>query len=114
MGILRAEQILGNEVFLFEYDKSWLDSGVQSVLDPDLMLYSGPQYATEEKINFGIFLDSSPDRWGRLLMRRREAIMAKLENRSQRSLLPSDYLLGVYDAHRIGHFALKKILMVLL
>ncbi len=108
MGVLRAEQVRGNEVFSFEYDKSWLDSGVRSVLDPDLMLYSGPQYATEEKINFGIFLDSSPDRWGRVLMRRREAVMAKLENRPQKNLLPSDYLLGVYDEHRMGALRFKE------
>lgn len=108
MGVLRAEQVRENEVFSFEYDKSWLDSGVRSVLDPDLMLYSGPQYATEEKINFGIFLDSSPDRWGRVLMRRREAVMAKLENRPQKNLLPSDYLLGVYDEHRMGALRFKE------
>ncbi|MDC7218141.1 MAG: HipA domain-containing protein [Spirochaetales bacterium] len=108
MGVLRAEQVRGNEVFSFEYDKSWLDSGVRSVLDPDLMLYSGPQYATEEKINFGIFLDSSPDRWGRVLMRRREAVMAKLENRPLKNLLPSDYLLGVYDEHRMGALRFKE------
>ena len=29
--------------------------------------------------NFGIFLDSSPDRWGQTLMKRREALLAKDE-----------------------------------
>ncbi len=69
MGILLADRVRGNEVFSFEYDKSWLSSGERYLLDPDLMHYSGPQYTTEEKVNFGIFLDSSPDRWGRVLMR---------------------------------------------
>ena len=108
MGVLRAEQVRGNEVFSFEYDKSWLDSAERHLLDPDLMHYSGPQYTTEEKENFGIFLDSSPDRWGRVLMLRREAVMARMEKRPQRNLMPSDYLLGVYDEHRMGALRFKE------
>lgn len=108
MGVLRAEQIRGNEVFSFEYDKSWLNSGERSLIDPDLMFYSGPQYTTKEKTNFGIFLDSSPDRWGRVLMRRREAVMARMEDRPQRNLMSSDYLLGVYDEHRMGALRFKE------
>lgn len=108
MGVLRAEQVRGNEVFSFEYDKSWLDSAERHLLDPDLIHYSGPQYTTEEKENFGIFLDSSPDRWGRVLMLRREAVMARMEKRPQRNLMPSDYLLGVYDEHRMGALRFKE------
>lgn len=108
MGVLRAEQTRGNEFFSFEYDKSWLDSGKRYLLDPDLMHYSGPQYTTEEKESFGIFLDSSPDRWGRVLMRRREAVMARMEKRPQRNLMPSDYLLGVFDEHRMGALRFKE------
>lgn len=108
MGILLADQVRGNEVFSFEYDKSWLNSGERYLLDPDLMHYSGPQYTTEEKVNFGIFLDSSPDRWGRVLMRRREALMARMSNRPQKNLMPSDFLLGVYDQHRMGALRFKE------
>ena len=108
MGILKAEKVRGNEVFSFEYNKVWLESNERHELDPDLMLYSGPQYATKEKINFGIFLDSSPDRWGRELMRRREAVMSRIEERPQKSLMPSDYLLGVYDEHRMGAIRFKE------
>lgn len=63
MGVLRADQVRGEEVFSFEYDEQWLQSGYAQVLDPDLRLFTGPQYITDEKPNFGIFLDSSPDRW---------------------------------------------------
>ena len=35
-------------------------------------------------------------------MRRREAQMAREEKRKERPLLESDYLLGVYDGHRMG------------
>lgn len=108
MGILLADRVRGNEVFSFEYDKSWLNSGERYLLDPDLMHYSGPQYTTEEKVNFGIFLDSSPDRWGRVLMRRREALMARMNNRPQKNLMPSDFLLGVYDEHRMGALRFKE------
>lgn len=108
MGILRAEQVRGNEVFSFEYNKEWLKLNESLVLDPDLNWYSGPQYLPENKINFGLFLDSSPDRWGRVLMRRREAVLAKMENRVQKTLLPSDYLLGVYDEYRMGALRFKE------
>ena len=35
-------------------------------------------------------------------MKRREAQLAREEKREERKLLESDYLLGVYDEHRIG------------
>ena len=76
MGKLYSELLRGKEVFSFEYQKQWLASGFAQSLDPDLQLYSGPQYLSDEKPNFGLFLDSSPDRWGQLLMRRREAALA--------------------------------------
>ena len=108
LGTLRAERVRGSEVFSFEYDKAWLEAGNSHLLDPDLAFYSGPQYTSEEKINFGLFLDSSPDRWGRVLMQRREAAMARVEERPQRTLMSSDYLLGVYDAHRMGALRFKE------
>ena len=54
-----------------------------------------------------MFLDSSPDRWGRMLMRRREAINARLENRPSRTLTEADYLLGIYDGNRMGALRFK-------
>ena len=108
MGFLSAIQIRGKEIFSFEYDKEWLRLNPDKYnLDPDLKLYSGPQYLNDTKSNFGIFMDSSPDRWGRLLMRRREAAMAKLEDRKEQLLFETDYLLGVYDQHRMGAIRFK-------
>jgi serine/threonine-protein kinase HipA len=72
-----------------------------------LQLFSGSQYAKDEKQNFGVFLDSSPDRWGRILMKRREAAMARSEKRTDRTLRESDYLLGVFDGHRMGGIRFK-------
>lgn len=107
MGILRTEQVRGKEIFSFEYEKNWLSFHQAILLDPDLSWYSGPQFLPDDKINFGLFLDSSPDRWGRVLMRRREALLARMENRQQKTLFPSDYLLGVYDEHRMGALRFK-------
>jgi serine/threonine-protein kinase HipA len=108
MGFLSATQIRGKEIFSFEYDKIWLETNQnQYVLDPDLSLYNGQQYLNDSKSNFGIFMDSSPDRWGRLLMRRREAAMARLEGRKEQLLFETDYLLGVYDQHRMGAIRFK-------
>lgn len=102
MGTLRVEQTRGKEVFSFTYDEAWLTAEHGHALDPDLQLYAGPQYLPEEKANFGLFLDSSPDRWGRMLMDRREALIAHREARSPRPLFESDYLLGVQDESRMG------------
>lgn len=102
MGTLFAALSRGKEVFSFEYDPTWLKSPYAQSLDPDLGLFSGPQYARDGHDNFGLFLDSSPDRWGRVLMQRREAQQAQAEERDIRTLMESDYLLGVYDGHRMG------------
>lgn len=108
LGELTATPARGKEVFAFAYDAAWLDAPPARRLDPDLDLYSGPQYlGGERKSNFGLFLDSAPDRWGRLLMRRREAALARAEGRPERALLESDYLLGVHDAQRLGGLRFK-------
>lgn len=102
LGHLTATPVRGKEVFAFEYDKSWLASAPRQQLDPSMALYGGPQYPAKNRENFGVFLDSCPDRWGRVLMRRREAQLAHVERRAERRLLESDYLLGVHDGHRMG------------
>lgn len=107
MGFLSATPAKGKEVFSFEYTKEWLQSGFTYTLDPDLQLYSGRYFPKDEKPNFGAFLDSCPDRWGRVLMDRREAAWARKEKRSIKNLLESDYLLGVFDGHRMGGLRFK-------
>lgn len=109
VGELHAVSSRGREVFSFEYDPAWLHSGTALSLDPDLGLYAGPQYAAGERTNFGAFLDSSPDRWGRVLLDRREALLAREEGRRARPLLELDYLLGVYDGHRMGALRLRRV-----
>lgn len=107
MGVLHCEVLRGKEVFSFESTPDWLTYKQFRALDPNLAQFSGKQYLPTDKSNFGMFLDSSPDRWGRMLMRRREAINARLENRSSRTLTEADYLLGVYDGNRMGALRFK-------
>lgn len=107
MGVLSINITRGKEIFSFEYNDEWLQSGIAQDLDPDMGLYSGPQYIRDEKSNFGLFLDSSPDRWGRLLMKRKEAVFARKEGREINTLYESDYLLGVFDGHRMGALRFK-------
>ncbi|WP_434661861.1 hypothetical protein P5W99_03585 [Paraburkholderia sp. A3BS-1L] len=47
-------------------------------------------------------MDSAPDRWGRVLMERREAAAAAREGRKMRTFHELDFLLGVYDHTRMG------------
>jgi serine/threonine-protein kinase HipA len=107
MGWLTATQLRGKEIFSFEYDSQWLAQQQHIILDPDLKHFTGRQFLSNDNLNFGLFLDSSPDRWGRLLMRRREAALARVENRKIVTLFESDYLLGVYDEHRMGGVRFK-------
>ena len=111
MGRLDAINSINKEVFSFEYDNEWLSQmkGI-SAFDPDLQFFKGRQSAPADKVNFGLFSDSCPDRFGRKLMNRREAIVAKKEGRKPRSLTESDYLLGIYDNARMGalRFSLEE------
>ena len=108
VGKLYVSHIRGKEQFAFEYDNSWLASdSANYFLDPDLLLYNGRQYAPMDKSLFGVFADSCPDRWGRLLMKRREAVNARREDRKPKALGENDYLLGVYDKARLGALRFK-------
>ena len=105
MGVLSAQNVRNKEVFAFEFDSEWLRRHPEYRLDPDLQNYTGPQYSV--KANFGLFMDSAPDRWGRKLMMRREAIRARKAAEKPQTLLESDYLLGVYDETRMGALRFK-------
>ncbi len=86
----------------FHYEPSWLRDARAFALDPDLSLDDHPFFPKPELGNFGVFLDSSPDRWGQTLMKRREALQAKDEKRTPRTLYAWDFLIGVQDFTRQG------------
>jgi serine/threonine-protein kinase HipA len=57
---------------------------------------------------FGVFMDSAPDRWGRVLMERREAAVAEREGRPVRTLREVDFLLGMHDEARMRALRFKS------
>jgi len=104
LGTLYAHAGGGKEIFEFEFDPDAISNQqIASVsLDPRLGFYAGRQHPPHGQI-FGLFADASPDRWGRLLMKRRleRDQRAGIED-PKRRLVESDYLLGVHDAFRVG------------
>ncbi len=106
IGVLSAHYAKGRKAFGFEYDKEWIKSKQQLLLDPDIQFYSGPQYPNNKE-NFGIFIDSMPDTWGRTLMRRRAIQEARSKDEKSKTLYEIDYLLGVYDESRMGALRFK-------
>ena len=106
VGVLSAHFAKGKKAFSFEYDKDWLKTDAQRLLDPDIDFYSGPQYPANKE-NFGIFLDSMPDTWGKTLMKRRAAQDTRAKNEKAGTLYEIDYLLGVFDESRMGALRFK-------
>jgi len=84
----------------FSYEPGWLKHAHTFPLDPELDLTAGEFFPGDS--NFGVFMDSCPDRWGQILMKRREAVEAKEEGRTPRTLGPWEFLLGVQDYTRMG------------
>ncbi|MEO0553620.1 MAG: HipA domain-containing protein [Bacteroidota bacterium] len=106
IGILSAHQGKGRKSFSFEYDTEYLKTKERFLLDPDIGWYSGSQFPNGKE-NFGIFLDSMPDTWGRTLMKRRAVQKAKVEEKTTPTLYDIDFLLGVYDPSRMGALRFK-------
>jgi len=106
MGVLSAQQAKGKKAFSFEYDVSWISSKEQQLLDPDITWFTGPQYPNSKE-NFGVFMDSMPDTWGRTLMKRRASLLSKEAGRPMPVLYDIDFLLGVYDETRMGALRFK-------
>lgn len=106
VGVLSAHFAKAKKAFSFEYNKSWLEKYLYQLLDPDIEFYTGPQYPSNKE-NFGIFLDSMPDTWGKTLMKRREVQDARARKVKAKTLYEIDYLLGVYDQSRMGALRFK-------
>lgn len=107
LGTLSATIVRGKEVFSFEYSTDWLQHKNSFEIDPNLQLYQGRHFLADEKANFGIFTDSAPDRWGRVLMDRKASLIAQKNKTNKPRLFESDYLLGVFDEHRMGALRFK-------
>lgn len=108
MGRLHRQRGAKEDVLSFEYDRQWLIHPAMFQFDPDLLLGEGRIYAPAGQESFGIFLDSSPDRWGRLLMQRRAARRAAKQGKAAPALTAWDFLLGVHDATRLGALRFRR------
>lgn len=110
VGFLHSRQTRTRELFEFEYDPlALIDPDLNRLqLDPEILLFEGAQYLTHPRDKFGVFGDSSPDRWGRLLMKRRleRDIRSGIKAEGTR-LYELDYLLGVHDLYRVGALRYK-------
>ena len=84
----------------FEYASEWLGASGAFALEPSLALIPGERRRSTGL--HGIFADAAPDRWGRRLLERREAQLARAEGRAARGLDEWDFLVGVSDAMRMG------------
>ena len=108
VGELGYESLRGSDSYSFRYDNDWLHQYGNLFLSADINNYPGQQYTQPGRDIFGCFSDALPDRWGRLLLNRREQILAAEEKRPVRRLSSYDYLLGIDDFSRMGGFRFKE------
>ncbi|SFW91238.1 type II toxin-antitoxin system HipA family toxin [Chitinophaga sancti] len=106
IGSLSADLGKTGQQFSFKYHKDWLESAEQLLLDPEIGWYTGTQYPIEKE-NFGVFVDSMPDTWGRRLMQRKAAQSVREKNEHRPRLTDLDYLLQVSDFTRMGALRFK-------
>lgn len=108
VGELGYESLRGSDSYSFAFAPEWLSKHGNLFLSADLNNYPGLQYTQPNRDIFGCFGDALPDRWGRLLLNRREQLQASNEQRPARRLSSFDYLMGIDDFSRMGGFRFKN------
>lgn len=108
VGELGYESLRGSDSYSFKYDNDWLRQYGSLFLSADINNYPGQQYTQPDRDIFGCFSDALPDRWGRLLLNRREQILATEDKRPIRKLSSFDYLMSIDDFSRMGGFRFKE------
>lgn len=107
IGTLGYEHVRGKDHFVFEYSRQWLKYYGGIMFSGDLMNVPSLQHPRGNDNVFGFIKDSFPDRWGRLLLDRRERLMAQSDGRPVRMLTNYDYLIGIEDFTRMGGIRYK-------
>jgi len=106
VGHLDRANSRGREAVSFEYADEWIigETAIAPFdLDHQLILGPGRQYARAGAAKLSpAFQDASPDRWGGMLIERRERIRARQRGEAPRRLTDWDYLAGVSDETRMG------------
>jgi len=92
----------------FTYIGDYLAAPGAYALDPTLPLTSGTLQTPTGMNLFGTLSDCAPDRWGRTLVKKHEAALARAEGRATRQLGEIDYLLGVRDDLRQGALRFRR------
>jgi len=105
VGTLGRERAGAQSVVSFAYAPEWVAAADAFPLDPSLPLFEGDQFPARLP---GVFADASPDRWGRTLLERREALRARNEERAPRRLDEWDLLVGVGDETRMGALRIAR------
>lgn len=90
------------ESMSFIYDEKYISMPNAYALDPSLPLQIGSHQTSTRKNIFGAFSDSSPDRWGRKIIERRESIRAREAGVQPHSMSEMEILLCVRDDVRQG------------
>jgi serine/threonine-protein kinase HipA len=109
IGRARSNRARGKETVLFEYADEWLRDADRFELEPELPLTRGAFAPSVGQAIHGSLGDSAPDTWGRKLMQRAERRRAEREGRAVRTLMESDYLLGVSDETRLGGLRFRRV-----
>jgi len=108
VGTLHRGPRRGGEAVSFEYHASWLGDSARFSLEPALTLGRGAFAPAAGLPLFGSIGDSAPDTWGRRLMQRAERRRAARAGHAVRTLLETDYLLGVSDISRLGALRFRR------
>lgn len=108
VGTLYYTATHGRGTFSFQYLPQWLARPDAFEIDSDLQLHGAESFPAGAEGGFRIFLDSAPDRWGRLLLDRRELLRARDQGRKPRALTEWDYVLGVHDTCRTGALRFRR------
>lgn len=109
IGRARSNRVRGKETVLFDYAEGWLLHPDRFGLEPALPLTRGGFAPPAGQAIHGSLADSAPDTWGRKLMQRAERRQAEREGRAVRTLMESDYLLGVTDKTRLGALRFRRV-----
>jgi len=91
---------------LFSYADAYLSRPGSRNIDPVLVFDTGAQPAAGQL--HGVFRDSAPDRWGRMLIDHRYRKETQITGTALRALSEVDYLLGVSDLSRQGNIRFTK------
>jgi serine/threonine-protein kinase HipA len=108
IGYARGNRARGKETVVFEYADTWLQHPDHFALEPTLPLTRGGYAPPSGQALHGSIGDSAPDTWGRRLMQRAERRQAEKDGRTVRTLMESDYLLGVADETRLGALRFRR------